>query len=144
MRTITGRTAAVAALAVVAALAFGAAVGVAAADDHDDGDSSVTVEGDVDAGPAGGEGEYDCEGDVTFHHACDKEGELEAGALSVDYDGENRAEPSERTGGGGDAFVFGVDDRTAGVGFACDFGPDPPEENPCSTGATVDGESVAT
>ena len=135
MRTTTGR---LAVFAVVAALALGGFAGLAAAGNHDGGDSSVTVEVDVDAGAAGGEGTYDCEGDVTLHHDCDKEGELEAGALSVDYEGENRAAPTERTGGGGDAFVVGVGDRSATVAFECDFGPEPPQENPCPTDASTD------
>jgi hypothetical protein len=135
MRTTVRR---LAVLALVASVALGGLAGVAAAGNHGGADSSVTVEVDLDAGAADGEGAYDCEGDVTLDHDCDKEGELDAVALSIDYEGDNRATPSERTGGGGDAFVVWVGDRTATVGFECDFGPEPPQENPCPADASAD------
>lgn len=134
--TIDPRTAGVAAVALLVAL--GVLVGPATAGNHsgsdergaDDNSSfSVSTYGHV-AG-AGGEGSMECTGDPLGAHGCDKGGELDAGPLSVDYDGYNYGDPPGRTGGGGDAFTVEGGDQEATVGFDCDLGPTP-ESSDCA------------
>lgn len=116
---------------VCAAFTVGGAVGIAAAG-HGDGeyDGDVDIEGSVDSSQGGGNGTYDCVGDVTFRHHCDKDAQIDVGPASVDYFGDNWAKPTEQVGGGGDVFTVGVASENATVGFDCDLRA-PPEQD-CS------------
>ena len=119
-------------VAALVCVAFtGGAVGVVAAD-HDDGeyDSELVLEGSVDSTQAEGNGTYDCVGDVTFRHHCDKDASVEAGPASVGYFGDNWGRPTEQQGGGGDVVTVGVGGENATVGFDCYLQASP--EQPCN------------
>lgn len=122
----------VAALACVA-FALGGAAGVVAGDHDEDGeyDADLTLEGSAEAAQGGGNGTYDCAGDVTFRHHCDKDAQVDAGPAGVDYEGYNWAETTDRQGGGGDVFVITVANESGTVGFDCHLQPSP--EQPCTT-----------
>ena len=126
MPTVTGRI--LLATAVCAAFALGG-VGLAAAG-HDDGDYDVDLdlEGGVDSSQAAGNGKYDCVGDVTFRHHCDKDAQVDAGPASVDYFGDNWAAPTELQGGGGDVVTVGVAEQNATVGFDCHLWASPEQD----------------
>ena len=105
--------------ALVCAALAGGGVGVAAGGHGDEYDADLTLEGSVDSSEAEGNGTYDCVGDVTFRHHCDKDASVDAGPASVDYFGDNWAEPTDLEGGGGDVFTVGVAEENATVGFDC-------------------------
>lgn len=116
---------------VCVAFTFGGAVGVVAADHgEDDYDADLTLEGDVDSSYVEGNGTYDCIGDVTLRHHCDKDAQVDAGVVSVEYFGDNFARPSELVGGGGDVVIVEAASENATVGFDCDLRT-PPEQD-CS------------
>lgn len=119
------------AVVVCTALAVGGAAGLAAAShDEDEYDADLTLEGSADSSEASGNGTYDCVGDVTFRHHCDKDAQVDAGPASVDYFGDNYARPTEQEGGGGDVFTVGVGEQNATVGFDCHLQASP--EQDCS------------
>lgn len=116
---------------VCAALAAGGVVGTAAAShDDDEYDGELKLEGSVDSSAASGNGTYDCVGDVTFRHHCDKDASVDAGPASVDYFGDNWAKPTQLQGGGGDVVTVGVGGQNATVGFDCHLRATP--EQHCS------------
>ena len=104
---------------VCAALAAGGAAGLASAGHGDEYDADLTLEGSVDSSDASGNGTYDCVGDVTFRHHCDKDAQVDVGPASVGYFGDNWGEPTEMEGGGGDVVTVGVASENATVGFDC-------------------------
>lgn len=126
MPTVTGRI--LLAAVVCAAFALGG-VGLAAAG-HDDGDydADLDLEGGVDSSQAAGNGTYDCVGDVTLRHHCDKDAQVDAGPVSVDYFGDNWATPTELQGGGGDVVTVGVVEQNATVGFDCHLRASPEQD----------------
>lgn len=76
------------------------------------------------AAGAGGEGGWllvDCEGDTNVTHECDKSGSLDAGPVSVAYEGYNHANPPGLVGGGGDEVTVTVQNRSATGAFDCDL-----------------------
>lgn len=126
MRTAIGRV--LVAFVVCAAFALGG-VGLAAASHGDDEyDADLDLEGSVDSSEAAGNGTYDCVGDATFRHHCDKDAGVDAGPASVDYFGDNWAKPTELEGGGGDVVTVGVGEQNATVGFDCDLRASPAPE----------------
>ena len=134
MTAATGRI--LVAACVCLALA-GGAVGLAGAShDDDEYDGDITLEGSADSAAAGGNGTYDCVGDVTFRHHCDKDARIDVGPASVDYFGDNWADPAEMRGGGGDVVTVGAGAENATVGFDCDLRASP--EQDC--GAVTDGD----
>lgn len=135
MRTAIGRV--LVAFVVCSAFAVGG-VGLAAAS-HDDGDydADLDVGGSVDASQAGGNGTYDCVGDMTLRHHCDKDAQVDVGPASVDYFGDNWAAPTGLEGGGGDVVTVGVGERNATVGFDCHLQASP--EQPCTVVTDPDG-----
>lgn len=116
-------------LAAVVCLAVGALGGVAAANGVTD-DTTVGANESVTVGDDGGEGGFVCKGTVTDHD-CDKQGQLNAGPASVDYEGFNNESLEDRRSAFGDHFVITVDDEGAVVAFTCEFDDDPAAENPC-------------
>ena len=64
-------------------------------------------------------------------HDCDKSGELDAGAVKIDYEGFNNDSLDNRYSRFGDRFVFTVDGEEYTLSFTCDLGDEPPEGNPC-------------
>ena len=126
MRTATGRV--LVAFVVCAAFALGG-VGLAAASHGDDEyDADLDLEGGVDSSQASGNGTYDCVGDVTFRHHCDKDAQVDAGPASVDYFGDNWAKPTDQEGGGGDVFTVSVGEQNVTVGFDCHLRPSPEQQ----------------
>jgi hypothetical protein len=116
-------------LVAVACLAVGALGGVAAANGVTE-DTTIGTNESVTVGDDGGYLDVNCIGTVTDHD-CDKEGELDAGPASVDYDGFNNDSLADRRSTFGDHFVITVDDKGAVVGFTCAIDTNPSAENPC-------------
>lgn len=84
----------------------------------DEGNSSLVVHLAVHGPGGGGSGGFDCEG-TPSRHECDKGGSLNAGPIGADYAGNNSANVTGRSGGGGDTFTVRVRDHSATVGFDC-------------------------
>ncbi|WP_255198610.1 hypothetical protein [Halorarius litoreus] len=63
----------------------------------------------------------ECEGNTTLTHECDKRGELDAGPVSVDYEGYNDANPPGLSGGGGDDVTVSMGNQSATGEFDCDL-----------------------
>jgi hypothetical protein len=116
-------------LVAVACLAAGAFGGVAAANGVTN-ETTVGADTGVTVGEDGGDGGFVCTGTVTDHD-CDKEGDLDAGPASVDYEGFNDDSAEERESAFGDHFVVTVDDEGAVVAFTCELDDDPSAANPC-------------
>lgn len=129
---------AVVAALVLAVVVVGAFVGPAAAghegstpENGTDGESSGTVTTTENstlrlheaAGGAGNGGWMlvECEGNTNVTHECDKGGELDAGPVSVDYEGYNYANPPGLYGGGGDEVTVTSGNQSASGEFDCDL-----------------------
>lgn len=95
--------------------------------------STVAARTDATSGENGGDGGIECHGTVA-DHSCDKGGDLGAGPATVDYDGTNRADPVNTTGGGGDYVTVGGGGESATVGFDCDLNTSVSPES-CTTEA---------
>lgn len=129
MRTLSLRTAA--ATVAVLLVTVGAFATPAAAIRTTGDSSSLNISIAVQTGYGGGSGSMECTSDGLPSHHCDKEGELTAGPVSVDYDGYNYGNQSEMTGGGGDEVTVNVSGQEATVEFDCDFRAGVPSGNPC-------------
>jgi hypothetical protein len=114
---------------VAVCLAVGAFGGVAAANGVTN-DTTVGADTGITVGDNGGDGGFVCTGTVTDHD-CDKEGHVDAGPASVEYDGFNDDSLAERESAFGDTFVITADGEGVLVGFECTIGTEPPEGNPC-------------
>jgi hypothetical protein len=126
-------------LAAVVCLAVGALGGVAAANGVTE-DTTIGTNESVTVADNGGYLDVTCTGTVTDHE-CDKEGELDAGPASVDYEGFNDDSLEDRRSAFGDNFVITADDQGAVVAFTCEFDTSPSAENPCPvTAEQYDGE----
>lgn len=86
----------------------------------------------------------ECEGNTTATHECDKRGELDAGSVSVDYEGDNYGNPPGLYGGGGDEVTVSMGNQSATGEFDCDLRtgtlPAPCTVNGSSSG--TDGASL--
>jgi hypothetical protein len=126
----------------LAALALVAAP--AAADDHDGDDIGIatgdglnsTIDLSASANYSGQSagGEYDCEGQPT-HHECDKGGELNTSAGSVDYTGDNYGNDSSQRYGGGDEVTASSGGERGTFEFDC-ASQGPPTQDDCTVNVT--------
>lgn len=129
-------------VAVALVVAVGLFTGPAAAGDGDgllsgdDGGNEVSVGGG--SSQASGSGTVDCDADQSGAHDCEKEGTLEAGPLTVDYEGNNGADPANQEGSFGDSLQVEANDQTAGGEIYCEFSADS-TENPCAFNQTAPG-----
>lgn len=98
---------------------------------------SLEVGVGVETGHGGGSGSWDCTSDGMPSHSCDKDGELESDAASVDYYGDNYGDRSAMTGGGGDHVTVSAGGQEAGGGFDCDFAAAAPSNDTCTVSTTA-------
>lgn len=123
---------------VLAVVVGGGFVAPAAASDGSD-NSSFTTELAVESDRAAGDGRIDCTGEITGAHTCDKDGEFDAGAVSIEYEGFNRGGPATRSYGFGDDISVTVLDRERTVAFTCEFDASP-SGNPCPVSGAGPGD----
>lgn len=76
----------------------------------------------LDRGPMAGYFRVTCDGSPQ-DHACVKDGALTSGPATVDYSGNNSADPLGMEGGGGDTVTVAAGNQSGSASFDCEFTP---------------------
>lgn len=145
MDVLSTRTLAATAVALLTAVAVVAGPAAAAVDvlapgtTDDGGNSSLTTDVRVGSDGGGGNWTMTCAGSPSGAQGCDKAGDLEAGPLAIDYEGDNHANLSDRRGGGGDEITLDAAGQNTTVGFECEFESTAPSADTCPVEATTPG-----